>query len=313
MVQNQVIIASEFILDGNVSHIAQTTVRGSHTNAVFYYRNVGSINADTLHSQLVGITIEGCNNPASDRAGGVDIIDAIVKIDHSVIQNNQGHIGGGVAAYGWNTRLVISNSTIANNTSTGSSGGLDIREIRRLYLRNTRISENTSNGDNGGAIIRYIQYATITDLVVEDNYSNGSYPVGEWYINGAGIFRNITLRNNVGWNNSNHSFRFRQEGWNDPAPNSPITFYNLQLTGNVTQSWPSMYIDGSTQVSLVNSLVSDNTSRNTSDWYQKGNIAIYDNTHLRLLNSIVTKNNGLSIIGNGCGTSNVSARYSVIE
>jgi hypothetical protein len=313
VVNKPLYITSNQYLTGDTSFVGSTTIRGIN-NAVFYYRNVGNaLITDTLYSGINGLTIEGGRTTGGELGGGLDVRESTLKISKCVIQGNTGHFGGGITLQNWNTRVVIANTVIRNNNATSQAGGVNVREIRSLSLRNLRVLNNQSNGDNGGIWLRYIQNLTIDGLVVKNNYSVGSYPVGEWYINGWGTYRNMYIADNVGGSGSNHSMRVRKESWNDPTNGQEITFVNFLLVRNVTQNWPSLFLDGNTQLRLINSVVSDNSGRSSGQTQNEGNIAFNDNAHLRLFNSIVTKNGAYAIIGNGCGTSFVTAKNSLIE
>ena len=312
VVNKPLYITSNQYLTGDTSFVGSTIIRGIN-NAVFYYRNVGNaLLTDTLYSVINGLTIEGGRTAGGELGGGLDVRESTLKISKCVVQANTGHFGGGITLQNFNSRVVIANTVVRNNNATSQAGGVNVREIRSLILRNVRVLNNQSNGDNGGIWLRYIQNLTIDGLVVKNNYSVGSYPVGEWRINGWGTYRNIYIADNVGGSGSNHSMRLNKEGWNDPSNGQEITFVNFLLVRNVTQNWPSLFLDGNTQLRLINSVVSDNSGR-SSGYQNEGNIAFNDNAHLRLFNSIVTKNGSYAIIGNGCGTSFVTAKNSLIE
>jgi hypothetical protein len=312
VVNKPLFITSNQYLTGDTSFVGTTVIKGLN-NAVFYYRNVGNaLITDTLYSVINGLTIEGGRTTGGELGGGLDIRNTTLKMSKCVVQGNTGHFGGGITLQDWNTRVVIANTVVRNNNATSQAGGVNVREIRSLALRNVRVLNNQSNGDNGGIWLRYIQNLTINGLVVKNNYSVGSYPVGEWRINGWGSYQNMYITDNVGGSGSNHSMRIYKEGWNDPSNGQEITFVNFLLARNVTQNWPSLFLDGNTQLRLINSVVSDNSGR-SSGYQNEGNIAFNDNAHLRLFNSIVTKNGAYAIIGNGCGTSLVTAKNSLIE
>ncbi len=313
VVNRPLYITSNQYLTGDTSFVGSTIIRGIN-NAVFYYRNVGNaLLADTLYSVINGLTIEGGRTTGGELGGGLDVRESTLKISKCAVQGNTGHFGGGITLQNFNTRVVIANTVVRNNNATSQAGGVNVREIRSLTLRNVRVLNNQSNGDNGGIWLRYIQNLTIDGLVVKNNYSVGSYPVGEWYLNGWGSYRNIYITDNVGGSNSNHTMRIRKESWNDPTNGQEITFSNFLLARNITQNWPSLFLDGNTQLRLINSVVSDNSGRSTGQSQNEGNIAFNDNAHLRLFNSIVTKNGAYAIVGNGCGTSFVTAKNSLIE
>lgn len=312
VVNKPLYITSNLYLTGDTSIVSSTVIRGIN-NAVFYYSNVGNaLITDTLYSCINGLTIEGGRTTSGERGGGFDIRESTLKISNCAVQGNTGHFGGGITLQSWNTRVVIANTVVRDNIATSQAGGVNVREIRSLTLRNVRVLNNQSNGDNGGIWLRYIQNLTIDGLVVKNNYSVGSYPVGEWRINGWGTYRNMYIADNVGGSGSNHTMRVNKEGWNDPTNGQEITFVNFLLVRNVTQNWPSLFLDGNTQLRLINSVVSDNSGR-SSGYQNEGNIAFNDNAHLRLFNSIVTKNGAYAIVGNGCGTSFVTAKNSLIE
>jgi hypothetical protein len=126
-------VASEYLMDGDTSHIANTIIDGSQiatpaTASVVYFNS-----GEDTTSILCGFTIQGgkgTNSPlwgaTFSCGGGIYIINSGASICNNIIQDNEvndtlssimeGACGGGIYAYngfpGW---VIIKNNRIINN------------------------------------------------------------------------------------------------------------------------------------------------------------------------------------------------------
>jgi len=181
--------------------------------------------------------------------------------------------------------------------------------MQLIYLRNSRFVSNTSSNENGAISIGENPNSRFTNLTFKSNSAQNQGAIGRITVNPGSKINNVSIVENVGGANSSSPFIINFTTWNYQGSGTDVTINNLLFAGNVSQYRPWIKFEGWTNYHVVNSTFTDNTSRRTTDWSDKGNICVGDNVHLRLLNSIVTKSNGNSIIADGCGISYVSARY----
>ena len=166
-------VASHFILDGDTSHIAATSITGStaahpDSGSVVYF-----ISGEDTTSILSGLSVSGGSGTVippvftgDDRAGGgIYCFNSGAKITHCRISGNQisgvGHAsGGGIFASAFTDffYLVVTNSEIRNNTLNAgiitTGGGLMIGIRARLADNKILHNTSTSQGDvSGGALL----------------------------------------------------------------------------------------------------------------------------------------------------------------
>ena len=99
------------------------------------------------HLTLTSVTVDSCETIPGDSGGGVQASGVgTLTIQDSIFSNNIG--GGGIHT---EMDVVITNSTIRNNTTTGTQDGAGLRFNDGAILTNVTISNNTS-GDEGGGI-----------------------------------------------------------------------------------------------------------------------------------------------------------------
>lgn len=109
-----------------------------------------------LHIANIQFGAEGFQNEnaaiGTDIHGGLIIIDGgEVEISGSILQGGIAALGGAVYCTGGGT-LIIENSTIKNNSSEGSGGGLYINDCT-VEIRNSTISANYADLNGGGVFL----------------------------------------------------------------------------------------------------------------------------------------------------------------
>ena len=170
-----IVVASEFVVDGDTSHISKTVINGSQPENP----DIGSVvifeSGEDTTSVLCGFTITGGTGSkeiiesADWRiGGGVSILASGAKllynyIDGNSVSNAGGVMGGGIIAGGEVTKIpwvVMRNNKVRNNKvlSTGyagNDGGILI--CYNLIMTDNEISQNEANGAlqsvGGGAVI----------------------------------------------------------------------------------------------------------------------------------------------------------------
>ena len=166
-----ILVASEFIIDGDTSHIANTVIDGSQPDDPNFGAVVTFISGEDTTSVLCGFTITGGTGnyeaPINYRiGGGVHIGYSGGKLLNNYIQDNiinydYGVYGGGVIAGGpigeipW---VVLRGNKIRNNKAIssgheGTGGGVSI--YYNTIMTDNEISYNTANAPfkcSGGGV-----------------------------------------------------------------------------------------------------------------------------------------------------------------
>jgi hypothetical protein len=274
----EITVASEFIMDGDTSHISKTIIDGSqHANpdsgSVVYF-----INGETLSSAIIGFTITGGSGSfVTDRIYGFD--DPIIKyhitgggikiwaggriernriINNDIIRNNLKvrevcGAGGGIEAIGWNTidTIIIKNNEIKNNNVyaiQGVGAGIYIRTLGFVLCENNIINENIG-GDNGGGIC--------VGLTAQPDYSNFA---------GEVIISCNLIKGNQANAIPNYVWESIGGGGIEVFNSSPIIYNNIIL-GNSTTSdggginlWWDNGLPGLLKPILINNTIFNNSA-----------------------------------------------------
>jgi hypothetical protein len=188
-----IVVASEFVVDDDTSHISKTIINGSKP----VNPDIGSVvtfeSGEDTTSVLCGFTI----------TGGTGTIER-----DPAIESYNWRIGGGVRIQFAGAKLIynyIEGNTISHTDIAGGGGilaGGQVNEIPLVILRNNKIRNNkvlsTENLSKGGGVL--IGYNLImADNEISNNETNGYL---DSYGAGAFIFRkfgpvNVNIRNNL--------------------------------------------------------------------------------------------------------------------
>jgi hypothetical protein len=165
-------VASEFINDGDTNHIVSTIIDGSQP----VYPDLGSVvsmvsDEDTT-SVLCGFTIRGGTGTiiggSSRVGGGIFIQNSGGKllnnyIEYNIVSNTGWTVGGGLVTIGQITPIpwvVLNGNRISHNkalSTNGEGGGGGIENYYNLILIDNQISHNEAEGrykgDGGGVRI----------------------------------------------------------------------------------------------------------------------------------------------------------------
>jgi hypothetical protein len=155
-----IIVASQFFIDGDTSHISKTIIDGSeHTHpdsgSVVYF-----ISGEDTNSVLYGFTITGGSGTRSTYdqfverdGGGILIYYSGGKVEHNIVRHNMLHsaldnqFGAGICAAGdVGDYIVIRNNKFINNTiisSRGYAAGAGLTTKETLLFENNTIANNT--------------------------------------------------------------------------------------------------------------------------------------------------------------------------
>lgn len=167
---------------------ALTTIASDGKDRVFHVYNTSS-------RQVVidGVTITG--GAGVDKGGGIYNENSTLYLRNAYIKGNRARLGGGIRnkillGSGFGSTLVVTNTIISTNYSSGDGGGIDNDGI--LSISNSLISTNTAVEKGGGISNNaYGEYAAeITNTTVRQNIG----------VNGAGIYtasQNFSLKNST--------------------------------------------------------------------------------------------------------------------
>ena len=160
------------------------TIAGDNQSRVLVINNGVQVN-------LNGVTIAGGN--AGAEAGGGILNNGDLTITGCHITGNTAAFGGGISD-GNTASLVVQQSTISNNTATGSSTGGGISSLPSVTIINSTISGNTvtgSNGGNGGGLS--LASGTIESSTIANNSAAGPNSAGGLNVDAE----TVTLHNTI--------------------------------------------------------------------------------------------------------------------
>jgi hypothetical protein len=220
-------VASQYLVDGDTSHISRTIIDGSHLTNMDSATVVYFISGEDTTSILCGFTIQGGKGTFWDVwqgriGGGIYIDSSSATIRNNIIQNNilndtlstvsSGCGGAGIAsAYGYPGWTIIENNTIKNNQVFSKFDWIEGGGIY-TYVTNTRIKNNKVTGNQcknfgygystGGGIFIWSDYETalIVEAKVTDNLIEHNEARANSWIGGAGVFlglSNATFTRNI--------------------------------------------------------------------------------------------------------------------
>jgi hypothetical protein len=163
------------------AYLLATTVTNNVTQAVGSTGNHLARGGGVYAGSVTAVYSIIANNSAvaastQSAAGGGIMTTGNLAISYSTISGNQAQIGGGVDlnSSGGCCTATISNSTISGNASSDNfigSGGLYIRHAT-LILSNSTIAFNTTNASASGGV--YAQTVHLQSSIIADNTAAGA-------------------------------------------------------------------------------------------------------------------------------------------
>ena len=273
-------------------------------------------------TNIDGFTITGGNNTGPG-GGGLFLQRATVNLANCIIEGNYGPQGGGVHYFAANS--IIENSTIRENVATKAGGGIAVVKGSSVSIVDTEVLDNVAGvGDylaNGGGIRVSNSEAVISGSTVSGNSAKFA---------GGGIFV-------IG-------------GFDDPFGITKLTVEDTQVSNNQVIHDPGgpltsgggIHIEANSIAFIAESTIVDNISSgkggglntfqaryeivgtriefNHAIGGSGGGIYGFSqspsSSSVLLLDSVVRNNSalnagGVSVIGNGCGTTGVCANLEV--
>ena len=209
--------------------------------------------------------------------GGVSITGGNLILKNSIIRNNAALGGGGLyldygsyteinnctingnSASTWNgggitvrSDLILTNSTVAFNTSTQSCGGIRCESSSELVITNCTVTRNNADTEGGGIWSNWGE-VTISNTILIDNYANS---VPDDYNVRYGVILNDNGYNCIGY----QAYIGTPENWYFSHPDDML--YNLKSDGTVSTEWTKNNIVLENQTLGLDSLLSDNDTNN---------------------------------------------------
>lgn len=214
----------------------------------------GITNAGTLTIDNSTITENTAliNNNSSESGGGIYNTGMLTVVNTQIVAN-RADIGGGIAnGTSINTvyRADIRNSTIADNESNASAGGISNGDV--MTIANSTISNNDS-GNNGGGVFNRGDLTIINATLSGNAASRDGGGIAHFESN---IFENaLTLTNTTIVSNTTNVSTFGGDGGGVFAgPNTSIMANNTLMANNSNADGQSSDCSGELVVSGVNLL-----------------------------------------------------------
>jgi|GEM_PF-2599247 len=238
-----------------------------------------------IHSQNNGtVTISESTvhyNSAKSGAGISNRDNSIVQILNSTIKHNSstGFYGGGLFNYS-DGQMIITDSTIRDNTAPVAGGGIYNYNSADMTLTRTTISENTAS-DFGGGVYNDRAMLEITDSVIRGNtvleYGGGIYNT----VGGLVAISGTTINNNTA-NLSGGGINNKSSG--------QITIANSTVYGNsALDRGGALFLVNNTMglSKIINTTISNNSATNDGGGLYAGGTG-----PITLVNSIIANSSG---------------------
>jgi len=170
--------------------------------------NTTERNAGAIYANYSDVTLSGCkfHDNITERSGGALYIDnsgsdeTLISLSDCEFKGNQntGGNGMGSAIYSASSRqsLKIINTTVTDNTGSGTGGTIIIEELKSAELTNVLLAGNT--GGMFGAIWNKDTPTTLTNVTIADNSTTNDGVGGAMHNQGL---KTATLRNCLIWGN----------------------------------------------------------------------------------------------------------------
>jgi hypothetical protein len=279
--------AASCVVDDNGDASAVNAATGCQTSggtvtlrsAIEHFNSVGGTNAITFsipngsqitlasgltvsNSPAQNLTITGGTTPGSiviDGNNATSIFDvasgATLSFSGLTLQHGSTGTGGAIDNSG---TVVISDSSLSNNTTTANGGAIENR-VGSITMTDSTIANNVATGSGllGGGI-RSFGAATIdlTRVTVSGNHLTGATSDGGGVeIDGAGTYNfvNVTISGNSATGTGGGLLL---------TSGAVVNATNLTLTNNTASAGAGIQTDDTSSASVVNTIVSGNTPDN---------------------------------------------------
>lgn len=249
------------------------------------------------------------NTTSGDRAsgGGISNLGGNLTITNTTVSNNiTSSTGGGVYSRR-GSELIVTNSTISDNAAASHGGG--IRSSDDMTLTNSTVSRNASSGAGGGIYIAGSRL-TITNSTISDNTAvGGSGWGGGGILDGGGP---TTIVDSIVSGNSTSGVGAEGGGINSRSATrrGELTLISSTVSGNSTTGEISNgggVANGGKDLTIINSTVAENSTSGTKSSgggiFSRGG---FSSRKFILTNSTITSNtaSGKGAYGGGIDLQN---------
>lgn len=136
--------------------------------------------------------VSATGNSATDDGGAIAVFSGVLDVDDCTFDNNEGNRGGAVLAEG--TTLVLSASTLTNNTARDTGGAVQIQGGSRHVVQRLLLTGNTASNGGGGLAISDLNDAAAVFRNMSLMENDGGTVGGGISVSGASAA--LTVQNN---------------------------------------------------------------------------------------------------------------------
>lgn len=150
-------------------------------------------------ASLVALSISGLSitGGTASLGGGVYASNCPLTLDNTVISGNSAaQFGGGVAVFGYDSSLEITNSTISGNAAQGGGGIGAVFIDAPISIVDSTVSNNQALG-GGGIFGLYTSGMTLERSTVSGNLAFNGGGMSQYYLYGPLAIQNSTLSGNT--------------------------------------------------------------------------------------------------------------------
>jgi CSLREA domain-containing protein len=181
--------------------------------------------------------------------------DVEFRFSNSVAMNNEAtgtdSGGGGLDIDDPEGDVVVENSTISNNTATGTGGGITVHNIDSggdFTVRSSTVSGNTANDGGGGIYVQEVAGNTlIENTTVSGNrafYDGGGIDFDQLFEGQTATVRNSTVTGNVAGLDAGDygggGIYLYDDGTDDGDDNGPVDISSTIVAGNTADFGPDL-------------------------------------------------------------------------
>jgi len=309
-------VASNYIIDADTLHIANTIINGSQPTNPNYASVVKFDSGESSTSVLSGFTLtEGTgsfepgvgmfgggisihdssptlgnliirNNVISNTSGGSGIYCSMSSpfVYNVLIRENSSGFGAGFFCFGYSSPSLES-VTIVDNSATDDGGGVFCNYNVNLSLENVTISGNSSDDDGGGICCWQNSDISLVNVLISDNFAADSGGGISFWLNCDLNLVDVTISGN-----STNG----EGGGIACLSNSYPNLINVTLSNNTANEGGGIYCGDSSEPELVNCVLWNNSPEEIyfNEEYAPNSITITYSDIEGGEAGIVTNNNG---------------------
>ena len=179
--------------------------------------------------------------------------------------------------------ITIDGTTIADNTSTGGTGGLRLYDASSVTITDSLISGNSGNTGGGGAWFGFdVGSVVVTSTTVDGNSTTYGWGGGLYANSDSFVMVDSTVSNNVASACGGGGLEFDSDA-------TVATVSNSTITGNSGVGGGGIRLEAIESLTVNQSTITGNASTGT-DADQGGGILMYSSGYLFLSGTIVAGN-----------------------